>query len=140
MDRFLEKLAQQIDGDVLTNTLSRMLYATDASPYQSLPLAVCRPRHSEDCVTIVKLAARSKCPIIPRAEGTSLAGQCVGNGLIVDVSHYLNRILDIDAQNRRATVQPGVVCEVLNAELRTHKLMFSRPIHIQLLHHRREGG
>ena len=125
MDEILKELDQQIEGDVHTDTLSRMLYATDASPYQQLPIAIVRPRHSRDCIEILKIAARYKLPIIPRAAGTSLAGQCVGNGLVVDVIRYMNRIIDIDSERCTATVEPGVVRDDLNDELRPLGLMFA---------------
>ena len=125
MDKLFKELDQQIDGDVLFDSLSCMLYATDASPYQDLPLAVTRPQHSRDCISIVKFAAQHKLPIIPRAAGTSLAGQCVGKGIIVDVTRYMNRIIEIDAQKRSVKVEPGVVCNDLNLELRHLGLMFA---------------
>ena len=125
MDKHLKKLEQQIDGDVLTDTLSRMLYATDASPYQQRPLAIARPRHTKDCVNIIKFAANHKYSLIPRAAGTSLAGQCVGEGIIVDVSRYMNRVISIDTKTHTATVEPGVICNHLNLKLRKHGLMFA---------------
>ena len=125
MDKLLYELDRQIDGDLLTDRLSRMLYATDASPYQQLPHAICRPRHPRDCITIVKFAAHHRLTVIPRASGTSLAGQCVGRGLIIDLSRYMNRIVDIDVPGHRAKVEPGVVCGDLNEKLRPTGFMFA---------------
>ncbi len=124
MDKFLRELIRQIDGEILTDRLSRRLYATDASPFQQLPIAIARPANTKDCIAIVRLAKRFNRALIPRAAGTSLAGQCVGDGLIVDTSRHLNNILHIDTEKHRAVVQPGVVCEQLNTELVTHNLVF----------------
>ncbi|MGH8478228.1 MAG: FAD-binding and (Fe-S)-binding domain-containing protein, partial [Gammaproteobacteria bacterium] len=111
------ELAARIEGEVLADPLTRMLYATDASPYEKLPLGVVRPRHREDCIAIVLHAARHRIPLIPRAAGTSLAGQCVGEGLVVDVSRHMTGIVDIDMAADRARVQPGVILEDLNDAL-----------------------
>ena len=100
-------LASRIDGEVLADPLTRMLYATDASPYEKLPLGVVRPRHREDCIAIVLHAARHRIPLIPRAAGTSLAGQCVGKGLVVDVSRHMRGIVEIDVATCRARVSRG---------------------------------
>jgi FAD/FMN-containing dehydrogenase len=110
-------LASRIEGEVLADPITRMLYATDASPYEKLPLGVVRPRHREDCVAIVLHAARYRIPLIPRAAGTSLAGQCVGEGLVVEVSRHMTGIVHIDVPARRARVQPGVILEDLNDAL-----------------------
>lgn len=110
-------VASRIDGEVLADPVTRMLYATDASPYEQLPLGVVRPRHREDCIAIVLHAARHRIPLIPRAAGTSLAGQCVGEGLVVDVSRHMTTIVEIDVAASRARVQPGVILEDLNDAL-----------------------
>ena len=125
MGEILKELDQQIEGDVYTDTLSRMLYATDASPYQELPAAIARPRHSRDCIELLKIAARHKLPIIPRAAGTSLSGQCVGKGLVVDFTRYMNRVINIDPERCTAMVEPGVVRDDLNDKLQALRLMFA---------------
>ncbi|ADJ28593.1 FAD-binding and (Fe-S)-binding domain-containing protein [Nitrosococcus watsonii] len=124
-DYLLQELSRAIQGEVLTDRLSRMLYATDASPYQQLPLGVVRPRSVEDCVTLIRFANSHRIALIPRAAGTSLAGQCVGEGLVVDVSQHWTKVLEIDAPRRWARVQPGVVLDVLNQQLRPSGLMFA---------------
>jgi len=120
----LADLDRRIDGDVHTDTISRMIYATDASVYQTTPLGVVRPRHREDCVAIMTFAAEHGIPLIPRAGGTSLAGQCVGAGLIVDVSRYMTKIVEINVEARTVSVQPGVILDDLNDALAPHKLFF----------------
>ncbi len=123
--RGLAALGSRIDGEVLTDRLSRMLYATDASPYEKLPLGIVRPRHRDDCIALVRHAARHLVPLIPRAAGTSLAGQCVGDGLVVDVSRHMTETVDIDGATRRARVQPGVILEDLNDALKPRGLRFA---------------
>ncbi|WP_119630715.1 FAD-binding and (Fe-S)-binding domain-containing protein [Methylocaldum marinum] len=118
-------LSRALEGELLTDRLSRRLYATDASPHQKMPLAVARPKHRDDCVTLMRFAARERLPLIPRAAGTSLAGQCVGDGLVIDFTRHMNRILAIDPERRRARVQPGVIRDDLNDALSPFGLMFA---------------
>ncbi|HYE35184.1 FAD-binding and (Fe-S)-binding domain-containing protein [Methylocaldum sp.] len=118
-------LSRVLEGELLTDRLSRLLYATDASPHQKMPLAVARPRHRDDCAALMTFAARERLPLIPRAAGTSLAGQCVGDGLVIDFTRHMNRILSIDSERRRVRVQPGVIRDDLNDALRPLGLMFA---------------
>lgn len=118
-------LSRTLQGELLTDRLSRLLYATDASPYQKMPLAVARPKHRDDCAALMAFAAHERLPLIPRAAGTSLAGQCVGDGLAIDFTRHMNRILAIDPERRRARVQPGVIRDDLNDALRPLGLMFA---------------
>lgn len=108
------KLEQAIDGELLIDLASRRLYATDASIYQEMPRAVVRPKHKQDCIKIVKFANQYQIPLIPRAAGTSTAGQCVGNGMVVDVSRHQTLILS-DVKDNTIRVQPGVILDDLNA-------------------------
>lgn len=103
----------------------RILYATDASEFQEMPAAVACPRSEEDIKRLIAFARAQRIGLIPRAAGTSLAGQVVGNGIVVDVGRYLNKILGIDPAARRVRVQPGVIRNDLNAELRPHGLFFA---------------
>jgi FAD/FMN-containing dehydrogenase/Fe-S oxidoreductase len=103
----------------------RALYATDASVYREIPQAVALPKNEQDIVRLVQFARENGVALIPRTAGTSLAGQVVGSGVIVDVSRYLNRILEIDAGKRRVRVQPGVVRNELNLALAPHGLFFA---------------
>ena len=102
----------------------RKLYSTDASEYQEMPLAVVFPKSEADVREIILFANENKIGIIPRTAGTSLAGQVVGNGLVVDLSRHFGRILEIDKESRRVRVQPGVVRNELNFELAKHGLFF----------------
>jgi FAD/FMN-containing dehydrogenase/Fe-S oxidoreductase len=102
----------------------RKLYATDASEYQELPAAVAFPETAEDIRELIFYAKENDLSLIPRGAGTSLAGQVVGSGIVVDAGRYLNKILSIDAANRRVRVEPGVVRNELNHELLKHGMLF----------------
>ncbi|MFA7343308.1 MAG: FAD-linked oxidase C-terminal domain-containing protein [Terrimicrobiaceae bacterium] len=117
-------LAARIAGELLTGGTMRKLYATDASEYQEMPAAVVFPKDESDVREIILFANRNRIGIIPRTAGTSLAGQVVGSGIVVDLSRHFNRILGIDKEARRARVQPGVVRNELNSELARHGLFF----------------
>ena len=120
----LTELNQQLDGSLEFDSLTRKIYATDASVYQQLPLAVAFPKSESDLQTLIKFASENKTSLIPRTAGTSLAGQVVGNGIVVDVGKHLTSIEDIDVQAKTVTVQPGVVRDELNLKLAEHGLMF----------------
>lgn len=118
------QLARELEGDLHTDRTLRLLYATDASEYQELPAAVALPRSEADVKKLLAFARTHGLGLIPRAAGTSLAGQVVGNGLVVDLGRHLNRIIAIDPTTRRARVQPGVVRNELNLVLAAHGLLF----------------
>jgi FAD/FMN-containing dehydrogenase/Fe-S oxidoreductase len=120
-----QELAAAVDGEVRFDRVSRALYSTDASVYQIEPLGVVVPRSAEGVSQAVTLAARHGVPITPRGGGTSQAGQAIGAGLVMDTSKHLNRILEINAGERWARVQPGVVLDDLNAALRPFNLRFA---------------
>ncbi len=120
----LEKLREKFKGDILLDELSKIIYATDASVYREKPQAVVLPKTKEDIKLIVRFASENNIPIVPRAAGTSLAGQVVGNGIVVDVSKYLNNIIEINAEEKWAKVQPGVVLDELNIHLKKYGLFF----------------
>ncbi len=103
----------------------RLLYATDASEYQELPVAVALPKSEADARRLLEFAAHHGLGIIPRAAGTSLAGQVVGNGIVVDIGRHLNRVLGFDAALRRVRVQPGVIRDELNLFLKPHGVFFT---------------
>jgi len=120
-----QALAARLAGALHTGRVMRVLYATDASEYQELPAAVALPRTEADVAELLAFAGRHRLGLIPRAAGTSLAGQVVGHGVVVDVGRHLNRILAIDPDRRRARVQPGVVRNELNLALKPHGLFFA---------------
>src|SRR5690606_27004058 len=120
----LQALADAVAGDVYTDDYHRALYSTDASLYKIHPLAVVVPRTTQDVQAAVAWAAKHRVPIIPRGGGTSLSGQSIGPGVVLDFSKYLNQILELDAERGIARVQPGVVLDQLNAAAATHGLQF----------------
>ena len=111
-------------GHIEVSEMYRAAYATDASVYRELPLGVAYPMSEEDLVALMNWANQESKSLIPRGGGTSLAGQCVGNGLVIDTSRYMNRILSIDKEKGIALVEPGVIRDVLNRELAKDNLMF----------------
>jgi FAD/FMN-containing dehydrogenase/Fe-S oxidoreductase len=117
-------LRRHLHGEVRFDLSSRKLYSTDASIYQIEPLGVVIPKTAEDVQTTVQVAAEMQVPIVPRGGGTSLSGQSIGAGVVLDCSKYLNRILDIDPVARIARLQPGVVLDQLNRALALHGLQF----------------
>lgn len=112
------------DFEYATGSAIRKLYATDASEYQEMPLAVAFPEEADHVRQLIAYARENQVGLIPRAAGTSLAGQVVGNGIVVDAGRHLDRILSIDAGNGRVRVESGVVRDELNHELRKHSLFF----------------
>ncbi len=119
----LKKL--QIKGEVYTDLSHRVIYSTDASAYRETPVGVVYPIDEADVIEIVRFASEHKINLIPRTAGTSLAGQVVGDGLIVDMSRHMNSIIEINAQERWVKVQPGVVLDELNIALKPYGLFFS---------------
>lgn len=114
-----------IEGEVFTDILRRQMYSTDASIYKEMPKGVVYPKTEEDIRNTIAFCRKNKLSIIPRAAGTSLAGQVVGNGLVVDISKYMNGILTFDKKNHTVKVQPGVIRDELNLFLKPHKVFFS---------------
>lgn len=121
----LDQLAKTLDGELYYDSLMRTLYATDASVYRSLPLAVALPKSTQDIQKLIRFAAENKTSLIPRTAGTSLAGQCVGDGIVMDVSKHLNKILEFNKKEGWVRVQPGVVRNELNHFLKPHGYFFS---------------
>ncbi len=121
----LRSLAPRFDGELHLDDTVRAIYATDASEYQEMPLAVAFPRSEAALGELVAFACRERVPLIPRAAGTSLAGQVVGSGVVVDLGRHLNRVLAIDPTARRVRVQPGVIRNELNLALKPHGLFFA---------------
>jgi len=120
----LKQLARELEGDLHLDNTMRILYATDASAYREMPLAVAIPRSVEDIKKLIAFARTHKVGLIPRTAGTSLAGQVVGNGIIVDVSRHFTRILELNKEEKWVRVQPGVIRDELNLFLKPHGLFF----------------
>ncbi|HEU4679924.1 MAG TPA: FAD-binding and (Fe-S)-binding domain-containing protein, partial [Terrimicrobiaceae bacterium] len=121
----LQRLAGELEGSLHFDATMRTLYATDASVYREMPIAVALPKTEEDIRKLVAFARQHRTSLIPRTAGTSLAGQVVGAGIVVDVSRHFNRIIEIDAKHGRVRVQPGVVRNELNLTLVPHGIFFA---------------
>jgi len=124
LKQHLLELKQTLKGELFFDDLMKSLYATDASVYRMLPLAVAYPKDNEDLKTLIQFAKKHQTSLIPRTAGTSLAGQCVGTGIVVDVSKHFNQILSFNETEKTITVQPGVVRDVLNNYLKPYGLFF----------------
>ncbi len=124
MQEALRHLSGSLTGKLYTDIVLRTLYATDASAYREMPLAVAIPENEADLKTLIRFAREHKTSLIPRTAGTSLAGQVVGNGIVVDVSRTFTRILELNAAEKWVRVQPGVIRDELNLFLKPHGLYF----------------
>lgn len=120
----LQDLAQKLTGELHFDAAMRTLYATDASEYQELPVAVALPATEFDVSELIRFARKHQTGLIPRGAGTSLAGQVVGHGIVVDLGRHLNRILAFDSATRRVRVQTGVVRNELNLFLKPQGYLF----------------
>ncbi|WP_397362696.1 FAD-binding and (Fe-S)-binding domain-containing protein [Olleya sp. R77988] len=121
---YLKELENSLLGELHYDDLLKSIYATDASVYRMLPLAVAYPKNKEDIKILISFAKQYKTSLIPRTAGTSLAGQCVGTGIIVDVSKYFTNIISLDKKSKTVVVQPGVVRDQLNNYLKPFGLFF----------------
>lgn len=129
MEQYLKSLAIKIEGDFYfgnspKNQVQLMAYSTDASVYQEKPLAVCVPKTVPDIKELILFAQQHQVTLIPRAAGTSLAGQVVGNGIVVDISTHFNQIIEVNVQEKWVIVQAGVIRDDLNHYLKGFGLMF----------------
>lgn len=129
MKQLLEQLSNRLSGELYydlsaEHQMQLMAYSTDASVYQEKPLAVAIPQHDEDIKTIISFANAHSITIIPRAAGTSLAGQVVGNGIVVDISKHFNQMIEVNIEERWCRVQPGVIRDDLNHYLKGFGLMY----------------
>lgn len=120
----LADLAQRLKGELYYDSTMRTLYATDASAYREMPQAVAFPQDIDDLKTLIAFARENHTSLIPRTAGTSLAGQVVGNGIVVDVSRTFTKILEINPEERWVRVQPGVIRDELNMALKPYGLYF----------------
>ncbi|HET6780522.1 MAG TPA: FAD-linked oxidase C-terminal domain-containing protein, partial [bacterium] len=122
MERLERALRDVVHGEVRFDSFSRVLYSTDASIYQIMPVGVVIPRDEEDIVAALRIAAEERVPVLPRGGGTSLAGQSIGPAIILDCSKYMDRLLELNPAGPWARVQPGVVQDELNIEARQYDL------------------
>ena len=122
---FERELKSIVKGNVSFDEVTRGIYATDASIYQLMPVAVVEPIDEEDVRVAVQTAAKYGVNILPRGGGTSLNGQGCGNAMILDFTRYMNRILELNVNEKWVRVQPGIVLDVLNAQLAEHGLQFA---------------
>jgi FAD/FMN-containing dehydrogenase/Fe-S oxidoreductase len=132
------RLTSEVRGDIRFDRFTRGRYATDASHYQIMPLGVVAPRTMDDAARAIAIAREEGVSVLPRGGGTSQCGQTVNASLVIDCSKYLNRILEIDAENRRCVVEPGIVLDDLNRALKPHGLWF--PVDISTASRATIGG
>ncbi len=121
----VDALETRVDGDVRFDSYSRQLYATDASIYEVTPIGVVFPRSTDDVARVVSYCAEREIPVLPRGGGTSLAGQTVNEAVVLDFTTYMDDVIDIDPDERRATAQTGIYLESLNEALAPHELKFA---------------
>lgn len=120
-----QTLKNSLEGELFTDETHRRLYATDASAYREIPQAVAIPKHKADLITLVKFANEHQNSLIPRTAGTSLAGQVVGGGIVVDVSKHFNQIIEVNTEQGYAWVEPGIVRDDLNKHLAEYGFFFA---------------
>lgn len=119
-----DKLEKDFKGDIYFDEATKVIYSTDASAYREMPQAITRPKDVEDIKHLIKFASANNFSLIPRAAGTSLAGQVVGNGIIVDISKYFTKTLEFNPQEKYIWVEPGVILDELNMFLKDYGLFF----------------
>ena len=120
-----DELTRRVDGEVRFDPYSRLLYSTDASIYQMEPIGVVIPHTADDVQAVVEFAAGEGIPVLPRAGGTSLAGQTVNHAIVLDFSKYLNNVLEVNAEEGWARVQPGIILEQLTKQVANHGLQYA---------------
>jgi len=120
----LNILKKNIQGELYFDNINKIIYSTDASSYKEQPIAVAIPKNNNDILELIKFANANNTTLIPRAAGTSLAGQVVGNGIIVDISKNFREIIEFNKKEKWVKVQPGVVLDELNMFLEEHNLFF----------------
>jgi len=120
----LQLLSESLEGKLLFDDLHKTIYSTDASAYRMIPIAVAYPKTNNDIVKLMHFATENKISLTPRTAGTSLVGQTVGNGIIVDVSKHFTKIISFDAATKTITVQPGTIRDELNIYLKPFGLFF----------------
>ncbi len=123
-ENILKSFKKNFQGDFFYDSLHKKMYATDASVYRMIPKAVAFPKNTQALKQLIAFATKNKLSLIPRAAGTSLAGQCVGEGIVVDISTGLTKIISVDTKAKTVVVQPGVIRDELNDFLKPYALFF----------------
>src|SRR5215475_12804495 len=118
------RLKAEVTGEVMFDRFTRGRYATDASHYQVMPVGVVAPRTIEEATRAIAIAKEEGVSVLPRGGGTSQAGQTVNDALVIDCSKHLNKLISVDVSARRCIVEPGIVLDDLNRQLRRHGLWF----------------
>lgn len=122
----VQDLGREVSGEVRFDKMTRLLYSTDASIYQIEPVGVVLPKNTDDVIAVIETANKYKFPILPRGGGTSLAGQTVGEAIVIDFSKYMRNILEINPEEGWVRTQPGIILDELNQHLK-HENMFFAP-------------
>ena len=135
------ELRKVIGGDVRFDPGSRLLYSTDASMYQVEPVGIVIPRDADDVQAAIEVTRTQGVALLPRGGGTSLTGQTVNHALVMDFSRYMNQVLEVNAEELWARVQPGLVQDELNHHVRpAGPPVRARHVHVQPRHPRRHAG
>ncbi|HZA24466.1 MAG TPA: FAD-binding oxidoreductase, partial [Dehalococcoidia bacterium] len=124
-EELAQELRHRVSGEVRFDPFSRVLFSTDASIYQMEPVGVVIPRSVEDVLAVMEVARDHQVPVLPRAGGTSLAGQCVNHAIVIDFSKYMNQLLEVNQEEHWARVQPGIVLDQLNRLLAPYNLQYA---------------
>ena len=132
------RLRAELAGEVRFDPFTRGRYATDASHYQMMPIGVVTPRSVAEAERAIAIARAEKVTVLARGGGTSQSGQTVNHSLVIDCSKYLNHILDLDVAGKRCVVEPGIVLDDLNRQLKRHGLWF--PVDISTASRATIGG
>ena len=119
------ELKREVRGEVRFDRGSRAMYATDGSNYRQIPIGLVVPRDADDVVAAVAVCRKYGAPVLPRGAGTSLAGQCCNVAVVLDFTKYMNQVIEIDPEQQYARVQPGIVLDTLQKQLRDHQLIFA---------------
>ncbi len=105
------ELSKRISGEVRFDSASKAIYATDASNYRQVPIGVVIPRTQQDVIETIAICRKYQAPVLSRGGGTSLAGQCCNAAVVIDWSKYLNRIIELNVEQKFARVEPGTICD-----------------------------
>ena len=125
IESLVEELKRQVVGEVRFDRMTRILYSTDASIYQIEPIGVVIPKTDEDVIAVIETANRYGIPVLPRGGGTSLAGQTVGEAIVIDFSKYMRKVAEINAEEGWVRTQPGIILDELNQRLEPYQMMFA---------------